>query len=288
MTKKVFLNGKIVDANEAKISASDSGFLYGAGLFETMRCNNGVIFSLNDHLDRLFYSGKKLSINISYSRKYIADALYKTIEANGLTDARMRLTVSNGPIGEDKQASTLLITATSLESYPAVLYEKGALAVLSSYKQNPADPTVGHKTTSYFSRLIALKAAHQNNAAEAIWFTVENRLAEGCVSNVFLVKDGVIYTPSVETPILAGIARKTLCQIAMDNSVELVERFLYINDLLDADEVFMSNVIMQVLPITNVEAHQVGDGKVGAVTKKIAELFKDKVKLATEGTESTE
>ena len=277
MTKKVFLNGEIVDAGEAKVSASDSGFLYGAGLFETMRCDNGVIFSLGDHLDRLFCSGKKLSINISYDRKYIVEALYKTIEANGLTDARIRLTVSNGPMGSDEQASTLLIAATNLEPYPAELYEKGALAILSSYKQNPTDPLVGHKTTSYFSRLIALKAAHQKNATEAIWFTIGNRLAEGCVSNVFLVKNGVIYTPSVETPILPGIARKTLCQIAMDNSVDLVEGFLSIDDLLAADEIFMSNVIMQVLPITNVEAHQVGDGKVGKITKKMAALFVEKI-----------
>lgn len=279
--KKVFLNDRIVFADEAKINASDSSFLYGSGLFETMRCNNGVIFSLNDHLDRLFYSDRKLSINISYDRDYITNALYRTIKANELTDARIRLTVSSGPMNNDRQCSTLLITATNLESYPAVLYEKGALAVLSSYKQNPADPTVGHKTTSYFSRLIALKAAHRKNAAEAIWFTVDNRLAEGCVSNVFLVKDGVICTPSVETPVLAGIARKSLCRLALDNSVELIEGFLSIDDLLAADEIFLSNVIMQVLPVTNVEAHQVGDGKVGVVTKKMAELFKDKVEKET-------
>ncbi len=279
--KKVFLNDSIIDSDKAKINSSDSSFLYGAGLFETMRCNNGRIFSLSDHLDRLFFSSKALSINISYNRKYITDAIYKTIAANELVDARVRLTVSSGPIGSEEQGSALLVAATKLESYPEQLYQKGALAVLSSYKQNPFDPVVGHKTTSYFSRLIVLKAAHQQKATEAIWFTVDNRLAEGCVSNVFLVKDGVLHTPSVETPILAGIARKSLCQIATDNSMELVEKFLYINDLLDADEVFMSNVIMQVLPVTNIEAHQVGDGKVGPVTQKIAKLFAEKVEKET-------
>ena len=279
--KKVFLNDGIVDADQAKVSSADSSFLYGAGLFETMRCQNGRVFSLNDHLDRLFYSSKTLTINISYDRKYITDAIYKTIAANELVDARVRLTVSSGPIGSEEHGSALLVAATKLESYPEQLYQKGAMVVLSSYKQNPSDPIVGHKTTSYFSRLIVLKAAHQQKATEAIWFTVDNRLAEGCVSNVFLVKDGAIHTPSVETPILAGVARKALCQIAMDNSIELTERFLYINDLLDADEVFMSNVIMQVLPVTNIEAHQVGDGKVGPVTQKMAELFADKVERET-------
>ena len=191
------------------------------------------------------------------------------------------MTVSSGPMGSEEQGSTLLIAATKLESYPEKLYQKGALAVLSSYKQNPADPIVGHKTTSYFSRLVVLKAAHQQKATEVIWFTVDNRLAEGCVSNIFLVKDNIIYTPSIETSILAGIARKALCQIATDNSIELVEKFLYINDLLGADEVFMSNVIMQVLPVTNIEAHQVGDGKVGPVTKKMAKLFTEKIERET-------
>lgn len=281
MAKKVFLNDGIIDAGLAKVSVADSSFLYGAGLFETMRCDGGVIFSLSDHLDRLFGSGKALSINISYDKKYISDALYNTIEANGLKDARIRLTVSNTLPSEDDPGSTLLISATKLEAYPEQLYEKGALAVLSPYKQNPADPTVGHKTTSYFSRLMALKYAHQKNATEAIWFTVDNRLAEGCVSNIFLVKDGVIHTPSVDTPILAGVARKTICQIARDNSMELVEGNLSIDDLLGADEVFLSNVIMRVLPVTNIEAHQIGDGQVGSITKKMAELFIKKVKLGT-------
>ena len=119
----------------------------------------------------------------------------------------------------------------------------------------------------------ALNAAHQRRAAEALWLTPDNHLAEGCVSNVFLVKDSTLFTPPIETPVLAGVARKTVCQLALKNSIELIEKELTINDVLDADEAFLTNVIMQVMPITKVEKHTVGDGKVGPTVKKLQRSF---------------
>ncbi|GAI88733.1 unnamed protein product, partial [marine sediment metagenome] len=221
MPEKVFLNSKLVDIDKACISVTDSGFLYGAGLFETMRSYNGVVFSLKDHLDRLFFSARALSINHTYDRKYITDAIYKVLRANKLTDARMRLTLTNGPMSQsdEQRKATLLITATKLQPYPAEYYKKGVLVVLCPFRQNAGEPACGHKTTSYFSRMIALNRAHQKRAAEALWFTTDNRLAEGSISNVFLVKDSVLYTAPIETPVLAGVARKTVCQIALKNSI---------------------------------------------------------------------
>ena len=275
MPEKVFLNDKLIDINKAHISVTDSGFLYGAGLFETMRSYNGVVFALKDHLDRLFFSARALSIHDTYDRKYLTDAIYKVLQTNKLTDARLRLTLTNGPMSESEQQrkATLLITATKLQPYPAEYYKKGVLVVLCPFKQNAGEPTCGHKTISYFSRMIALNHAHQKRAAEALWFTTDNRLAEGCISNVFLVKDSVLHTPPIETPVLAGIARKTVCQIALKNSTGLVEKNLYIDDVLAADEIFLTNVIMQIMPVTAVEKHTVGDGKVGSLTKKLQRDF---------------
>lgn len=277
MTEKVFLNDKIIDIDEACISVTDSGFLYGAGLFETMRSYNGTVFCLDDHLDRLFASAEALSIKISCDRKFITDAIYNLMQANNLTDARLRLTISNGPmsLSEEKQQPTLLITAAQLQPYPKEYYEKGILVVLCSYRQNPNDPLTGHKTTSYFPRMLALQEAHRKKAAEALWFTVDNRLAEGCVSSVFLVKDSIVYTPALYTPVLAGIARKTVCRLALKNSITLVEKDLSIDDVLGADEIFLTNVIMQVMPVVEVEKHTVGEGKVGPVTKKILSIFQE-------------
>lgn len=280
MAEKVFLNDKLVDIDKASVSVTDSGLLYGMGLFETMRSYNGVVFCLKDHLDRLFFSAAALSIENSYDRKYITDAIYKLLKANKLTDARLRLTLTSGPMSQSQEhrRATLLVTATELRPYPPEYYQKGVLVVLCPFRQNPAEPIYGHKTINYLSRMIALNVAHQKRAAEALWFTVDNRLAEGCISNVFLVKDAALYTPPIETPVLAGVARKTVCQIALKNSIKLVEKTLGINDVLDADEVFLTNVIMQVLPVSSVEKHTVGDGKVGPMTKKLMEFFGEFIK----------
>jgi branched-chain amino acid aminotransferase len=279
MTEQVFLNDKLVDIDKACISVTDSGFLYGAGLFETMRSHNGVVFALKDHLDRLFVSAEVLSINNPYDREYITEAINKVLRVNKLADARLRLTLTNGPMaGSDEQRKpTLLITATKLRSYQPEYYKKGVMVVLCPFKQNPIDPTSGRKTTSYFSRMIALNLAHQKRAAEALWFTVDNRLAEGCISNVFLVKDSQLYTPPITTPVLPGVARKTVCELAKQNSIKLTEKDLSIDDVLGADEVFLTNVIMLVMPITKVEKHTVGDGQVGPVTKRLHKGFEELV-----------
>jgi len=278
VAEKVFLNDGLVDIDRACISVRDSGFLYGAGVFETMRSHNGVVFALKDHLDRLFFTTASLSIDLSYSRQYITDAIYQVLSANELSDARVRLTISSGPMSEAQgRQSTLLVTARELVPYPPQYYQKGVMVVLCPYRQNPSDPLSGHKVTSYFARMLALKQAHERRAAEALWFTVDNRLAEGCISNVFLVKHGKLYTPPVRTPVLAGVARKAVCQLAVEQSIELVEKDLHINDLLEAEEIFLTNVIMQVMPVISVERHTVGEGTVGPVTKKLQAGFRELV-----------
>lgn len=275
MPSKVFLNDELVDAEKAGVSVADSGFLYGAGLFETLRSRNGIVFRVEDHLDRLLLSAATLSISHSFDKPYLRKALDQVLEANGLKDARLRLTLTGGPPAEseEQRRPTLLITATEFGPYPSDYYKTGVLVVLCPFRQNPADPMCGHKTTSYYPRLLALNLAHRKRAAEALWFTTDNRLAEGCVSNVVLVKNSVLHTPLAQTPVLPGIARKAVLQLAKEHSIEAIEKDLYIADLLEADEVFLTNVVMEVLPVTNVEQHPVGEGKVGPITQKLREGF---------------
>ncbi len=270
----------MVDADKATVSITDGGLLYGAGLFETLRCFGGVVFRLEDHLDRLFASCKALSIETGYDRKYITEAVYKVLEANKLSDARLRLTLTTGSMSQsqEKPEPTLLITATEFQPYPPEYYKNGVMVVLCGYRQNIADPLCGHKTTNYFSRMIALDQARKKRAAEALWFTTDDRLAEGCISNVLLVKDSVLYTPSVKTPILPGIARKTVCELAKEHSIELIEKDLFIADLLGADEILLTNVIMQILPVIRIEKHSVGAGQVGPLTKDLQKYFNEYIK----------
>ncbi len=279
---RVFLNETIVEQDQAALSVTDSGFLYGMGLFETLRSDRGRVFALADHLDRLLTSAAKLSIPCPHEKSWFEKAIYRVLQANELTDARIRLTVTSGPIGQtDSPSPTVLITAAPFQPYPREYYQKGIRVILTDYRQNPSDPITGHKTTSYGSRLLALQNAHRKNAAEALWFTTENWLAEGCISNVFLVKNNAVTTPSLETPVLPGIARKHLCRLAQEMQIPLNESRLTIKDLLSADEVFVSNVIMGAMPVVGVEAHTVGDGKVGPVTQKLMEAFHHRISSDT-------
>ncbi len=275
-TEKVYLNGKIIDADKASVHVTDSSYLYGIGLFETMRAVDGKVFRLADHLRRLNDSAEALSIFNSFSDEQIEDAIGQLLLANEVTDARLRLSLTNGPIGPDGTARTnLLITSPPFTPYPPEHYAKGVRVALTDFRQNSKDPYAGHKTTCYGPRLVALKNAHEKLAAESLWFTTENFLAEGCISNVFLVKDGALYTPPVDTPVLPGIARKTVIEIAEQENIDCIEKPLGVDDLLKADEVFLTNVIMEVLPVVAVEAHTVGDGKPGSISKRLGDRFKE-------------
>jgi len=278
--EKVFLNGAILDADKAQVPITDSSFLYGIGLFETMRAVKGRVFRLADHLARLNTSAAALSIRNRNSDNEIAAAIDRLMEANELTDARLRLSLSNGPLEKDGlPSSNLLITAAEFTPYPRDYYDKGVRIILTDFRQNPKDPFCGHKTTCYGPRLTALRNAHEKLAAEALWFTADNALAEGCISNVFLVKDGALSTPPLETPVLAGIARKTVLEAAAQEGLTVEEKPLRIADLLAAEEVFLTNVIMQVLPVIAVEAHTVGDGKPGKTTRRLIDAYQERLEV---------
>jgi branched-chain amino acid aminotransferase len=279
MAEKVFFNGKIVDESSAGISVRDVGFLYGAGLFETMRCYGGAVFSLGDHLDRLFASAEALGVKNTYSREDVRAAVYAAVKANGLKDARVRLTLTGGAVSDPSDSSsTLLVMATPYEGYPKEYYEKGVRAVLCGMRQNPDEIICGHKTLNYFARMTALNQARLKGAAEAIWLTTDGRLAEGSVSNLFLVKGGAMATPPLTTPVLPGVARRAVLEIAGREMIQFVERDLFINSLLEAEEIFLTNVIMGLMPVVGIEAHTVGDGKVGPLTARLMKLYEDLVK----------
>jgi len=287
MTEQVFLNDCLVDADQAYISVYDTGILHGVGLFETMRSYAGKVFRLKDHLDRLYNSAKMLNLDIWQSRDDIASAIGELIEANELCDkdGRLRLTITRGnmrDVSEDKPpVSTMFITAGAMAGYPPELYRVGMPVIISSYKQNPDDPTTGHKTLNFFARLIALQEAQQKKTGEALWFTTTNRLAEGCVSNVFVVHEDKLLTPPLDTPVLPGVVRRVVLELARDNGIECRQQELVIKDLLGASEVFLTNSIMELMPVRNIEAHKVGDEKPGPIYQKLHELYRRAIEEMT-------
>jgi len=285
VTPTVYINGAFIPRDEAKVSISDGGWLHGAGLFETIRAEYGRVFRLRQHLDRLRNSAATILRPIERADLPADEVFHELLERNELHTARLRLTVTAGsmlerpePGGDVILPLSIALTATDLGGYPDSMYEGGIHVAVCDYRQARSDPLAGHKTTSYLPRLLGLRQAQRAQCPEALWFNVHNQLAEGSVSNVFLVKDGAIKTPPIDTPVLPGIARAAVIELAAEAGVSLEETPLTLEDLFGADEVFLTNVVMQVMPVIRVEKHDVGDGRVGPTARKLREAFHDLVR----------
>jgi branched-chain amino acid aminotransferase len=281
MAETVYLNGSFVSRDAATISVYDGGWLHGAGLFETMRAHRGTIFRLDAHLERLMESAAKVLFPIERPDLPLTRDFQELLRANELSDARVRLTVTAGTMLEavqrDRPTLTVCATATARSAYPPELYERGVSVVIAPFCQARHDPLAGHKTTNYLPRLLALRAAHPHRAIEALWFTPEHWLAEGSISNVFVVKDGVVKTPPRDTPVLPGITRAVVLEVGRAAGMDLRETPLTINDLLDADEVFITNSGMEVMPVVRVEQRDIGAGRPGLRSRELLRLYRARV-----------
>jgi branched-subunit amino acid aminotransferase/4-amino-4-deoxychorismate lyase len=287
MSDFIHVNGQLVPYDSASIAPSDAGLLHGAGLFETMRAKNKKVFRHRQHLERLARSAQTLGIEFSLGESQLSEMIEDLLDANALTDARLRLTITRGDLhaataDNPMPPVTLVLSAADFQPYPAALYEKGMTVIISRYKQNPENPLTGHKTTSYFDRLLALKEAQQLKAGEALWFTAHtNHLAEGSISNVFLIdKAGLLCTPPLTVPdktnqrlCLPGIARQVTLELATSLNILPHERMLTIEDLLAAREVFITNSIMGIMPVTNIEQHTVNDASPGNITNQLRDAY---------------
>lgn len=284
----VFLNDRLVPAEEATVSVFDAGFTHAAGLFETMRAYNGHVLRLEQHLDRLIRSAATLELQmpaaieaqVPSSQNDLKTAILSVLEANKLRDARLRLVITPGDVPrpgqslEHRPPPTVLITASPLQPYPGTYYRGGMRVTICPYKISRTDPLAGHKTLAYLPRLLAMKDAADRGCQESLWFTTENFLAEGSVCNVFIISGGTIMTPPADTPILPGITRAIVMELSREGGAAVEERKIDINMLLAAEEVFLTGSIMEIMPVTSIEKHMVGDGSVGPLTQKVMELFR--------------
>ncbi|GJM19994.1 MAG: branched chain amino acid aminotransferase [Phycisphaeraceae bacterium] len=290
---EVFLNGRFVDRDDASVGAFDAAVQHGVGLFETMMGTTAedgtpAIARLERHLERLTTSARELGLARELNAEPIAEAAIETLKRSGLARSRVRLTVTGGDLnlletgGKSQHRPTILIAATPAAAYPDEMFERGVAVTIADARANPLDPTAGHKTLNYWWRLRELQAAAGKGAGEAIVLQVTNHLCGGCVSNVFLVKEGRLLTPiargeeemvggkgTLPSPVLPGITRRAVIEAAQAEGVEVERRMLGVNDLLDADELFVTNSSFGVLPVVKAEAEAIGDGVVGGVTKRV-------------------
>lgn len=282
MTPSVYLDGRFVSESEARIGIFDGAFLHGAGLFETLRAQNGCVFRLESHLDRLRRSAARILAPIEREELPSPEIFRELLERNDRSDARIRLTVSAGVVkegdGDARQRPTVCLTASPLTHHPLEFYERGVQVAVCDYRVSTSDPAAGHKTTSYLPRLLGLRFAQEKRCLEALWFNTRNQLAEGSISNVFTVRGGILRTPPLDTPVLPGITRGIVFDLARREGIPAEESALGIDDLLDADEVFLTNAIMQVMPVIRVEKHDIADAKVGAMTRRIGQAYRELVR----------
>jgi branched-chain amino acid aminotransferase len=286
MNEIIWLNGALMPAEQARISAFDYGFLYGYGLFETMRAYNGRIFRMDRHLERLESSLKKLGIKADVAE--LEAAVAEVIRANELSDARVRIAVS---IGEGKAvpdpascgSPTVLITAFPYEPFPEEVYERGFRAVLSSIRRNSQSPLPVLKSANYLENLLARQEAKKAGVDEAIFLNDRGFLAEASVSNIFLVKDGELLTPGEESGILPGIVRETIIRLAPRMKINLAERDISIDEMYKSEEAFLTNSIVEIMPLVNVDGRTIGRGIPGEVTLRLISVYKKVVKAMTSG-----
>jgi branched-chain amino acid aminotransferase len=279
MALKIWLDGKLVDREDAKISVFDHGLLYGDGVFEGIRVYSSRIFELNAHIKRLYESAKAIRLTISLSQSELAFAVEETVKANSITDGYIRLAVTRGigTLGLNPficKNSSIFIIADHIQLYPEELYEKGMKIISATTVRNhPLAIPPQAKTMNYLNNILAKIEALDNDVPEAIMYNHEGYVAEASGDNVLIVKDGVIYTPPAEAGALPGITRNIVIKLAKENNLQVVEKNLTRFDLYVCDEFFLTGTAAEVIGIVEVDGRIIGDGKPGPITSLLRKKF---------------
>jgi len=294
----VWLNGEFVERDEARVSVFDAGLQHAVGLFETMTSHGGRIFRAEAHLQRLLESARELLLTDRLRLRPLAEALHLVLQRNELAEARVRLTVTGGDLnylqslGRGSVDPTLLIVAQPPTAYPESFFTDGVRVTIADGRDNPFDPGAGHKTLTYWPRIRALQDAASRGAGESLWFSVSNHLSGGSVSNAMLVKDGVLLTPiargeeeqgAIPSPVLPGVTRAAVLELAEKEGLEVSRRMLTIDDVLAADEMFLTNSSWGILPVTAVERKPIAGGEVGPATRRLRQSLLELIERETVG-----
>lgn len=281
MSTIVYLDGAFVPGEEAKVSLFDHGYLFGDSIFETLRSYDGTLFRLDAHLDRLLDSARYVKMSVPASRSELADLCYQTLARTGLADAYLRVTVSRG-VGErgiDPERCphpTLSIVAKAPPAYPADAYAAGIPTVVVGIRKVADEALSGRvKGGNFQNHILAKLELNQHGVIEGFLLNPQGFVVEGTVSNVFIVKNGTVRTPAAACGCLEGITRDAVMELAGRQLGAPVEAgFLTRYDLYTADECFLTNTLMEVLPVSRVDGRPIGDGKPGPVTLKLGALYK--------------
>ncbi|HET8946932.1 MAG TPA: aminotransferase class IV [Candidatus Polarisedimenticolia bacterium] len=280
----VHVDGRLVEEADARISVFDRGLLYGDGVFESMRAVAGRIFRLEAHLERLERSAALAEFDRLPERAVLASHLRALLEANGLLDARLRLTLTRGAgrPGDYVHASgppTRIITAAPFSGLDPRLYEEGVgLAVVGRQAVPAAVLDAAIKTTSRLSAVLARREAARAGAFEAALLDASGHLTEGTTSNIFLVEAGRLLTPAADGAALPGVTRAVVLEAAHAAGLPVEERPLPAALLFEADEIFLTNTSWEVLPVTRVDGRPAGGGRPGPRSAALLAGYRERVR----------
>ncbi len=280
---RVYIDGRFYPEEEAKVSVFDHGYLYGDGIYETLRSYGGVVFRMDEHLLRLKNSARLMGLQLPAGSRGMADAVYETLGENALRDAYIRITVSRGPgeIGLDPALCprpTLVIMVSQFKEYPREMYEKGVkVSVVATRRNHPEclDPAI--KSTNFLNNIFAKLEAKRAGAVEGIMLNHAGYVAEGTVSNVFIVKKNTLFTPPAIAGILEGVTRSVVMRLAGKMGIPVFEELFNEVQVWQADEVFLTNTSMEVMPVTQVDETTIAGGVPGPVTQDIGRAYQEEV-----------
>ena len=279
MTMKIFLNGQLVGKEQAVVSVFDHGLLYGDGVFEGIRVYGGKVFLLKEHIERLYESAKAIRLEIPMSPAAMIQATKDTVAANGIGNGYIRLIVTRGAgsLGLDIRRTSdpqVIIIADTITLYPAEIYENGMnLITASTIRNHPAALPARIKSLNYLNNILAKIEGTDAGTVEALMLNHKGEVAECTGDNIFILKNGVLKTPSTDAGILEGITRNAVLQLARDAGIPTQETTLIRHDLYVADEMFLTGTAAEVVPVVSLDGRKIGDGQPGPITKRLVELF---------------
>jgi branched-chain amino acid aminotransferase len=282
---KIWVDGELLDKEQARISVYDHGLLYGDGVFEGIRVYGGRIFERDAHLRRLYDSARAIRLNIPYTPEQLTSAMENTIRVNGLTDCYIRLIVTRGigclGLNPTGCRPGVVIIADSIALYPREMYEKGMSIITASVTRchpNSIPPRV--KSLNYLNNILAKVEAIEAGVPEAIMLNQEGNVAECTGDNIFIVRAGQVQTPQTSDGILEGITRDVVLRLCRRLGIPAIEKTLQRHDLYIADECFLTGTAAEVIAVTRIDGRPIGAGEVGPVTQKLIDAFKRYVREA--------
>ena len=285
---KIFIDGKFCSEQNAKVSVFDHGLLYGDGVFEGIRAYNGRVFKLKEHIDRLFCSAKAILLEIPLSHAAMMQATIATIRANKLRDCYIRLIVTRGigTLGLNPRSCkkpSVIIIAGKIQVYPAELYARGMDIVTVPTVRNlhsAVNPAI--KSLNYLNNILAKIEANNAGVEEAVMLNAEGFVSEGTADNIFIIKNGALYTPPLYAGALYGITRGTVMELAEQSGIKVLESNLTRYDLFNADECFLTGTGAEIMPVIKIDGRVVGTGKPGAISKKLIAEYHALTKVSGE------